>query len=157
MLCWYHSDLWENTLSQELDPCLCPIRRIQRCNVLWNKGPVHPFYSPPQTPHPLIINHLWMGPEISCLSRVSCLLSIKLPMYPVVYMGLDVWIWMGENPFLRSFEGVGPEISTFLGQNGTRYARTHFRAQKSLDFRAHLFKRPPSKSIHPAPYKKQAH
>jgi hypothetical protein len=30
-------------------------------------------------------------------------------------MGLDVWIWMGGNPFLGAFEGVGPEISTFLG------------------------------------------
>jgi hypothetical protein len=28
------------------------------------------------------------------------------------------------------------EISTFLGPNGTRYARCHFRAQKSLDFSA---------------------
>jgi hypothetical protein len=34
------------------------------------------------------------------------------------------------------FEGMGPEISTFLGPNGTRYTRCNFRAQKSLDFRA---------------------
>ncbi len=39
-------------------------------------------------------------------------------------------------------KGGGPEISTFLGPNGTCYARSHFRAQKSLDFRAHPFKRP---------------
>jgi hypothetical protein len=47
-------------------------------------------------------------------------------------------------------------FSIFLGPNSTRYARSHFRAQKGLDFRAHPFKRPslwitpPSKSIRPA-------
>ncbi len=62
------------------------------------------------------------------------------------------------NPFLGTFEGVGPEISTFLGPNGTRYAHYQFRAQESLDFRAHPFKRPsswitpPSKSICPGLY-----
>jgi hypothetical protein len=30
--------------------------------------------------------------------------------------GLDVWIWMGGNPFLGALEGVDPEIFTFLGQ-----------------------------------------
>ncbi len=32
-------------------------------------------------------------------------------------MGLDddIWIWMGGNPFLGPFEGVGPEIKTFMG------------------------------------------
>jgi hypothetical protein len=38
--------------------------------------------------------------------EISCLLSIKLP------MNLDVWIWMGGNPFLGAFEGVGPEMAT---------------------------------------------
>ncbi len=67
-------------------------------------------------------------------------------------MDLDV-----GNPFLWAFEGVGPEISTFLGPKGTRYARSHFRAQKSLVFRAYPFKHPsfwiapPSKSIRPVP------
>jgi hypothetical protein len=32
-------------------------------------------------------------------------------------------------------------LCTFLGPNGTRNARCHFRAQKCLDFRAHPFKR----------------
>jgi hypothetical protein len=41
-----------------------------------------------------------MGPEISCL------LSIKLPMYLFLNMGLDVWIWMGVNPFFGALEGV---------------------------------------------------
>jgi hypothetical protein len=36
---------------------------------------------------------------------------------------MDIWIWMGGNPFLGAFEWVGPEISTFLGPNGTRYSR----------------------------------
>jgi hypothetical protein len=65
----------------------------------------------------------------------------------------------GGTPFLDTFEGVGPEISTFLGPNGTSYARCHFRAQKSLDFRAHPFKRITtlSKYIRPAPYKQQVH
>ncbi len=36
-----------------------------------------------------------------------------------------------------------PGKSTFLGPNGTRYARCHFKAQKRLDFRAHQnFKNP---------------
>ncbi len=42
----------------------------------------------------------------------------------------------GGNPFIGAFEGVGPEISTFLGPNVTRYTRCYFRDQKSLDFRA---------------------
>ncbi len=46
-------------------------------------------------------------------------------------MGLDIWIWMGGNPFLGAFAGVGPEISTFLSPNGTR-----------CHFSAHPFKRP---------------
>jgi hypothetical protein len=54
-------------------------------------------------------------------------------------MGRDVWIWMGGNLFLGAFDGVGPEILTFLSPNGIRYARSHFTAQKSLDFRAHPF------------------
>ncbi len=29
-------------------------------------------------------------------------------------MGLDVWIWMGGNPFLGPIEGVGPKISMAL-------------------------------------------
>jgi hypothetical protein len=63
-------------------------------------------------------------------------------------MGLD-----GGNPFLGAFEEVGPEISTFLGPNGTCYARCHFRAQKSLDFMAHPFKRPSLWIFpHPNPY-----
>jgi hypothetical protein len=36
---------------------------------------------------------------------------------PVVYMGREVWIWMwggGGNPQRGAFEGVGPEIETFL-------------------------------------------
>jgi hypothetical protein len=31
---------------------------------------------------------------------------------------------MGGNQFLGAFEGVGPEISTFLGPNGTSIPRT---------------------------------
>jgi hypothetical protein len=36
-------------------------------------------------------------------------------------------ILMRENPLLWPLKGVGPE-------NGTRFARSHFRAQESLDF-----------------------
>jgi hypothetical protein len=39
----------------------------------------------------------------------------KITNLPFVYMGLDVWIWMGGNQFLGAFEGVGPEIFPFLG------------------------------------------
>jgi hypothetical protein len=43
---------------------------------------------------------------------------------------------MLENLLFGPLKGVGPEISTFLDPNVTRVARCHFRAQKSLDFRA---------------------
>jgi hypothetical protein len=32
----------------------------------------------------------------------------KITNVPVVYLGLDIWIWMWGNPFLGAFEGVGP-------------------------------------------------
>jgi hypothetical protein len=63
------------------------------------------------------------------LRGINILSSTNVPFF---YMGLEVWIWMGENPFIGPFEGVGPEIETFLGTNGTRCDRYHFRAQKSL-------------------------
>jgi hypothetical protein len=59
-------------------------------------------------------------------------------------MGLDIWIWMWGNPFLGAFEVVGPEISTFLGPNGTLYASCHFRAHPLK--RPLLWIFPPSKS-----------
>jgi hypothetical protein len=34
---------------------------------------------------------------------------------PVVYMGWDVWIWMGEIHNKGRLKWVGPEIETFLG------------------------------------------
>ncbi len=39
---------------------------------------------------------------------------------------------MLANPLFGPFEGVGPEILTFLGSSSTRFARCHFRAQKVL-------------------------
>jgi hypothetical protein len=103
-----------------------------------------------------------MGPEISCLSLVSCLMSIKLPMYLLFILGGKYGFGWGSNPLRRAFEGVGPEISTFLGPKGPSYARSHFRAQKSFDFRAHpkcpsLYITPPSKAVCPTPYKQQVH
>ncbi len=53
-------------------------------------------------------------------------------------------------------------ILTFWGPKGIRYARWHFRAQKSLDFQgsplliALEIVLPASKSLH-APYKQQVH
>jgi hypothetical protein len=41
---------------------------------------------------------------------------------------------MGPNPLLGPLEWQGPENLDFLGPNGTRFARGHFRAQISLDF-----------------------
>jgi hypothetical protein len=49
-----------------------------------------------------------------------------------------------------AFYGLDTEPETFLGLNGIRCARCHFRAQKSLDFKAHPFKRP-SLWIYPHP------
>jgi hypothetical protein len=62
-----------------------------------------------------------------------------------------ILIW--ANPLLRPLEGVGPEISTFLGPNCTRFACCHFRAQESLDFMASQV----LKSVRPTPYKQQEH
>jgi hypothetical protein len=78
--------------------------------------------------------------------------------------------WGGVEGFVMNSEGISgggggeevrykfiTDLSTFLGPNGTCCARCHFRAQKSLNFRTHPFKRPslwitpPSKSIRPAP------
>jgi hypothetical protein len=58
---------------------------------------------------------------------------------------LFIWGWTygfewGGNPFLGTFERVGPEISTFLGTNGTRVPLV-------MDYSS------PSKSIRPAPSK----
>jgi hypothetical protein len=44
------------------------------------------------------------------LSFSPWILTINVP---VVYMGRDVWIWMGGNLFLGAFEGIGHEILTF--------------------------------------------
>jgi hypothetical protein len=58
-------------------------------------------------------------------------------------------------------EGGG--VVTFLGPKGTRFALCHFRSQKSLDFQgpplpmALEMDFPASKSLHPAPYKRQVH
>ncbi len=34
--------------------------------------------------------------------------------FVIGYLGLDVWIWMGVNPFLGAFEGVAPELKSRL-------------------------------------------
>jgi hypothetical protein len=47
-------------------------------------------------------------------------------------------ILMRANPLLGPLEGVGPETSTFLGPNDTRFECCHFRAQKSLDSGSNL-------------------
>jgi hypothetical protein len=60
------------------------------------------------------------------------LMYIKLPIYLFFIWRLDLMILMWANPLLRPLEGVGPEISTFLGPNGTN-------------------------SLLPVPYKQQVH
>ncbi len=74
---------------------------------------------------------------------------------PVVYMGRDVWIWMGGNLQRGLFEGVGTESEIFLGPETATRAASAICAQKRQDFRAHLFKWPEKWiSIRPAPSKK---
>ncbi len=93
------------------------------------------------SPHPLIIKTI---SEWALKSLVSLLSLVhKITNVPVVYMGLDVWIWMGGNPFLGAFEGVGPEIETILSPE--------------MGMSPSLWITPPSKSIRPAPYKQQVH
>ncbi len=59
----------------------------------------------------------------------------KIINVPVFYLGLDVLIWMWGNPFLGPFlDFKGPPLQTAL----------------VMDF-------PASKSVRPAPYKKQVH
>jgi hypothetical protein len=55
---------------------------------------------------------------------------------------------LGDRNRCVTIHNAAVPVSTFLGPNGTRYDRCHFRAQKSLDYRAHPFK-----SIRPALYK----
>ncbi len=38
------------------------------------------------------------------------------------------------NPLFGALEGVGPGNLDFFGPKGPRFARSYFRAQKSLDF-----------------------
>ncbi len=80
-----------------------------------------------------------------------------------IYMGLDIWIWMGKNPFLGPFEGVGPESLDFFVPKWHSLRSLPFKGPKSLDFQgpplqtALVMDLPPSKSIRPAPYKQQVH
>jgi hypothetical protein len=41
---------------------------------------------------------------------------------------------LGQIHYSGHWKGWALKISTFLGPNSTRFARGHFRAQKSLDF-----------------------
>jgi hypothetical protein len=74
-------------------------------------------------------------------------------MYLLFIWRLDLMIVMGANPLLGPLEGWALKILTFLGQNGTSFARGHFRAQKSLDFKSPPLPMalemdfPPSKSL----------
>ncbi len=73
--------------------------------------------------------------------RIQKLMYIKLP--------LDFWLirpcmycfWCSKSiTWAIAGGGWALDISTFLGPKGTRCARCHFRAQKSLDFRAYPLK-----------------
>jgi hypothetical protein len=63
----------------------------------------------------------------------------------------------------RGWARPRPGNLTFLGPNGTLFARCHFRAQKSLDFQcpplpmALVIDMPDSKSLLTVPYKQQVH
>ncbi len=61
---------------------------------------------------------------------------LKFPMYLFFYVALginDFWYRKKIN-YSGHWKGWALKISTFLGPNGTRFARCHFRAQESLDF-----------------------
>jgi hypothetical protein len=75
--------------------------------------------------------HLGLSPFFLSLCTGAFLLSINLP---VVYMGRDVWIWMGCISYRGPFEGVGPEIETFLGPEMATSAASAIWAQKSRVF-----------------------
>ncbi len=126
-----------------------------------NSPPSHPsipFVLPPQTPHPP--HHLWMGPEISCL------LTIILSMYLLFIWGWTYGFGWGKS---ISWRGGPWNLHFFWAQMALRSfpfqgpKKSRFQGPKSLDFRAHHFKRPslwitpPSKSIRHAPYKQQVH
>ncbi len=59
---------------------------------------------------------------------------------PLIYTARYIMVLMRASTYLGVFEGLGPEFSTFLGQNGTRFARSHLMPQKSLEFRPQPFK-----------------
>jgi hypothetical protein len=81
------------------------------------------------------------------------LVDIKLPMCLFFYMAL------GLNDF-DAGKSITPLLD-FFGPNDTRFARCHFRAQKSLDFQgpplpmALEMDIPASKSLRLATYKQQ--
>jgi hypothetical protein len=56
----------------------------------------------------------------------------KITNVPVFYMALGLNDFDACKSILDPLEGVGPELSTFLGPNGTRFACCHFIAQKSI-------------------------
>ncbi len=71
----------------------------------------------------------------------------------------SVWIWAASAPVHIMHCTALHFTTTFFGPSGTRFARCHFRAQKSLDFQgpplpmALKIEFPASKSLRPAPYK----
>jgi hypothetical protein len=71
------------------------------------------------------------------------------------YMALGLHDFDAGNPLLGPLEGVGPEILTFLGPNGTPFACFDFQGTPlpialEMDF-------PASKSLRPASYKQHVH
>ncbi len=70
----------------------------------------------------------------------------------VIRLEVSVYNVYITNQFQTTF------ISTFLGPNGTRFARCHFRVQKSLDFQGPSLPMPlASKPLRTAQYKQQVH
>jgi hypothetical protein len=88
-------------------------------------------------------------------------MNIKLPMYLFFIWRLEFLDFDGANTLLGPLEGMGLDNLDFLGPNGTRFARCHFRAQKSLNVQcpplpmASKWICSPSKSLVPAPYKQE--
>jgi hypothetical protein len=89
------------------------------CNTFENEfitylSPTPPplLFSPSDSPVPLPIQNLLLLETISEWALES--LVHKITNVPVfLFMGMDVWIWMGVNPFLGPFEGVDPENLDF--------------------------------------------
>ncbi len=112
----------------------------------------------------------WVGPE-NHIKLTTCSTEYRIQLQQILctqnyqsffYMALGLNALDRGKSITRAIgRRWALKILTFLGPNGTRFARCRCRAQKSLDFQGPSLPMtiemdfPPSKSLRPAPFKQQ--